>query len=89
VWAGPAIGPCCFEVGRDVASAVTERFGANVLAGDRHVDLWETVAVAARRSGAGEVYSARLCTRCHSDLFFSHRGSGGQTGRQALVVTVP
>jgi polyphenol oxidase len=29
------------------------------------------------------------CTQCHPDLFFSHRGSGGRTGRMMAVIGMP
>lgn len=84
-WAGPAIGPCCYEVGTDVTEPFAERFGAGPVTDDRHVDLWEAVSTAATSAGLESVAAARLCTSCHSELFFSHRRDQGLTGRQALV----
>lgn len=85
---GPAIGPCCFEVSQDVASQFSP---ANVRrsGGARpHVDL--PGALAADLTAAGippeHVDRADLCTRCHPELFFSHRGSGGQTGRMVGMI---
>jgi YfiH family protein len=85
VFAGPAIGPCCYEVGHEVEDAFGGRFGPSVLPGDRRVDLWTATGVAAEHAGADTVAAARLCTSCHSELFFSHRRDRGRTGRQALV----
>ncbi len=82
---GPAIGPCCFEVGPEVVEAFRENFESSISSDERHVDLWSAAAFAARRAGVREVFSARLCTSCHEDLFFSHRRDRGKTGRQALV----
>lgn len=82
---GPAIGPCCFEVGEDVAGAFVAAFGTRVLAGERRVDLWEAAAASARRAGVERTEIVRVCTSCHADLFFSHRRDGGRTGRQGLV----
>ncbi len=84
VFAGPAIGPCCFEVGQEVIGSFAARHPAAVT-DDRHVDLWVAAEAAAVRGGAKVVHSARICTSCHPDLFFSHRQQQGQTGRQALV----
>jgi hypothetical protein len=85
VFAGPAIGPCCYEVGDDVAGAFRERFDSAVAADGSHVDLWAGAEEAARRAGAGSVAVSRICTSCHEELFFSHRRDNGRTGRQALV----
>jgi len=85
VYLGPAIGPCCFEVGPEVVAAFRERFADSVASDERHVDLWSAVDSAARGVGVVDVFSARLCTSCHADLFFSHRRDRGLTGRQGLI----
>ena len=82
---GPGIGPCCFEVGDEVLAAFAP-LGPG-LANERMLDL---VAVARRlleRAGVaeGSIESADLCTKCNPDLFFSHRGQGPDTGRQAGI----
>jgi YfiH family protein len=82
---GPAIGPCCFEVGPEVVEAFRDRFASSVSEDERHVDLWSAAGSAARQAGVREIFSARLCTSCNEDLFFSHRRDKGRTGRQALV----
>jgi hypothetical protein len=84
VFLGPAIGPCCFEVGAEVTSEYAARYPGAVT-DERHVDLWTAAADAARAAGTREVHAARLCTSCHVDLFFSHRRDDGFTGRQALI----
>lgn len=83
---GPSIGPCCFRVGPDVASRF-ERF-TSVTRGDR-VDLWAAAAQDAQTAGVPPqgVAVAGLCTMCDA-RFFSHRGDGGRTGRQAAVAWV-
>jgi hypothetical protein len=85
VFAGPAIGPCCYEVGAEVSEAFAHRYGAEVLSDDRRPDLWTAVGKAAARAGAHSFAAARLCTSCNSQLFFSHRRDRGRTGRQALI----
>ena len=85
VYAGPAIGPCCFEVGPEVI----EEFSADAITDERHVDLWIAAEAAARRAGASSFYAARLCTSCETELFYSHRRDHGETGRQALVARLP
>lgn len=88
VYAGPAIGPCCFEVGPEVVDAFSSAYG-DAIVDARHIDLWSAATIAARRRGIETVYSARLCTACHPELFFSHRRDDGLTGRQALLARLP
>ncbi len=82
-WLGPALGPCCFEVGPEVA----ERFPAASVRrfpGRRpHVDLAGAAALRLRGLGVRQdnISSPGPCTRCHQHLLHSHRGSGGGPGR--------
>lgn len=87
-FAGPAIGPCCFEVGEEVREVFEERFAPRALVDPDRVDLWAAAEIAARRSGVEVVRAARICTSCHPDLFFSHRRDLGETGRQGLVASL-
>jgi copper oxidase (laccase) domain-containing protein len=60
------------------------------LAQGRMLDLPAVAARLLERAGVAAVESAGICTSCNQDLFFSHRGSGGRTGRQAgLVRRIP
>lgn len=84
---GPAIGRCCFEVGDEVA----EQFGQSFVTrtGERpHVDLPAYVASELAAAGVADAHVDRadLCTRCRPDLCFSHRGSGGTTGRMIGII---
>jgi YfiH family protein len=81
---GPGIGPCCFEVGPEVIEAFAP-LGRGVAAGGM-LDLREVVRRQLADAGVGEVEVSELCTRCHPELFFSHRGEGPRTGRQAGVI---
>ena len=81
---GPSIGPCCYEVGPEVAEPFAERFGRDVLRG-RNLDLWSATERALREAGVDSVERVDLCTACNSDLFFSHRRDRGITGRQGVV----
>jgi YfiH family protein len=84
---GPGIGPCCYEVGEDVADRFRGRFGADVLRRGR-LDLWRATETALRAAGAVTIERVDLCTACHPDLFFSHRRDGAKTGRQGLIAYV-
>ncbi|HZN11514.1 MAG TPA: peptidoglycan editing factor PgeF [Blastocatellia bacterium] len=83
---GPAIGPCCFEVGPEVVGQFAREFS------------WAGEIIAARREegkalldlnranlyqlldcgvGAESVFDSALCTVCRNDLFFSYRRERG------------
>jgi polyphenol oxidase len=81
---GPAIGPCCYEVGEEVASRFRARFGNGIIA-DGKLDLWTAAELAAREAGATEVERVDLCTRCRADLFFSERRTGRPRGTQGVL----
>jgi YfiH family protein len=80
---GPAIGPCCYEVGDEVSS----RFDPDLTTG-RHLDLWSAAERVLRRAGVGSVERVDLCTCCNPELFFSHRRNGRERGVQGLIGAV-
>jgi YfiH family protein len=77
---GPGIGPCCYEVGRDVIDAFAD-LGDGIATG-RVLDLPEVARRLLVQAGVESIESADLCTSCEEDLFFSHRRDAGP-GRQA------
>lgn len=79
---GPAIGPCCYEVGEEVLVLFSD-LGAGVATSGR-LDLAEVTRRLLARAGVTEVEAAGLCTGCAPDLFFSHRRDG-MTGRQGAA----
>lgn len=93
VWAGigPTIGPCCYEVGADVAeeiedacpagSRVTQRVNGRI-----HADLPSAVEAQLKDVGIHQIEHSGLCTSCRVDEFFSHRAEHGQTGRFGIVM---
>lgn len=81
---GPAIGPCCYEVGEDVAGRFRDRFGPGIVSRGK-LDLWTAAELAAREAGATEVERLDLCTACRPDLFFSERRTGRPRGTQGVI----
>jgi YfiH family protein len=77
---GPAIGPCCYEVGPEVS----ERFDAD-LTRDRRLDLWTAAERLLRACGVARVERVDLCTHCNPQLFFSHRRDGKPRGVQGVI----
>lgn len=76
---GPGAGPCCYQV----AGEARERLRPH-LVGD-HADLKAAAGKRIADAGADSLRDLGLCTIC-DDRFFSHRRSGGVTGRQAGIV---
>jgi YfiH family protein len=81
---GPGIGPCCYEVGEDIADTYRARFGAEALRG-RNLDLWTVAERLLRAAGVDSVERLDLCTACDPVRFFSHRRDGPATGRQGVI----
>jgi len=79
---GPAIGPCCYEVGPELVEVFGRNGHADALDG-RMLDLPHVVRCELEALGVADVALAGLCVSCHPELFFSHRRDGGVTGRQA------
>ena len=91
---GPAIGACCYEVGTEVVEAFRNSFGDNRdlyrenSRGTYHLDLSAASQVALRQAGVTQTETARLCTACHVDEFFSHRREAGRTGRFGAIIAL-
>jgi len=90
---GPAIGSCCYQVGADVA----EKLSNTVKHGDRLIvwrdqlpypDLRAINAMQLLEAGVHDVDVSSVCTACQPQLFYSHRQSAGQTGRQGALAAI-
>jgi polyphenol oxidase len=89
-WIGPAIGPCCYEVGEDVAAQVAAASGPEAIvpgpAGRPHLDL---IAAARRQlaaAGVEEICSIASCTRCDGERLCSYRREGKGAGRNMAFI---
>jgi YfiH family protein len=80
---GPAVGPCCYEVGPEVSSL----FDPDLTRG-RILDLWTAAERALRQAGVASVERVELCTRCNPELFFSHRRDGPRRGLQGVIAAI-
>ncbi|MBN1380732.1 MAG: peptidoglycan editing factor PgeF [Deltaproteobacteria bacterium] len=88
---GPAIGPCCYEVDTRVYNAMAHDEKQKHLFGrsTKNPGKWMFDLPLANKlhilsMGIPEenIFTSDLCTACQTDMFFSHRGERGQTGRQ-------
>jgi purine-nucleoside/S-methyl-5'-thioadenosine phosphorylase / adenosine deaminase len=84
---GPGIGPCCYEVGEEVAAPFRERFGDDVVREGR-LDLWASAERALRAARVERIHRVDRCTFCEPETFFSHRRDAGHTGRQGVIAYV-
>jgi polyphenol oxidase len=82
---GPAIGPCCYEVGDEVAEPFRQAFGPDVVVGGRRLDLWTSAERALEDAGCATVERLDLCTACNPDLFFSERRTGKPRGTHGVI----
>jgi polyphenol oxidase len=85
---GPSIGPCCYEVGDDVAAEVTTVLPvtkATTREGRTALDLPAGVRHVLAVEGVSRVTAVGGCTAHQPGLFFSHRRDG-ITGRLAGIV---
>lgn len=93
---GPAIGGGCYEVGEDVFSAAEDALPAlahTVLKareqrGKYLCDLKNANRVILESAGVRPVHIdlCALCTHCETELFYSHRASGGVRGTMMSVI---
>jgi YfiH family protein len=90
---GPAIGPCCYEVGTEVMETAASTFADpsslfqhNGNAGHAHFDMWAANYRQLAASGVKQIIRSELCTACHTDKFFSHRAEKGKTGRFGVMM---
>ena len=89
---GPAIGPCCYQVGREVIAAVQETFPTTLgllqeqRDGTARLDLIRANAWQLAQAGVAHCEIAPFCTSCRVDEFYSHRAEGGRTGRFAVLL---
>jgi YfiH family protein len=91
---GPSIGPDHYEVGADVIAQVQESFGDAApgllpVKGSRTIfDLWAANRLQLENAGVKQIETAGLCTVCHNEDWFSHRGEKGRTGRFGAIIAL-
>jgi YfiH family protein len=88
---GPAIGPCCYEVGEEVNAAFGPAGGPFFRPGPRgraHLDLRAANERQLLDSGVPAASLARIddCTFCRADLYHSYRREGAGGGRMISFV---
>ena len=87
-WLGPSIGPCCYEVGGEVAAQFAGEFLRASCGGGFHLNL---AAVNRAQLEAASVPRASIsihpaCTRCGGEKYASFRRDGARAGRMIALV---
>jgi YfiH family protein len=88
---GPAIGPCCYEVGAEVRDAFERTSGAVTSTAWRprergfSLDLRRAVRLLLEHAGVPATALLGPCTRC-SSVYCSYRRDGAGTGRQVSFI---
>lgn len=93
---GPSIGHCCFEVDRPVYEAFCQVpvFDEGCFTADPndkyHINLQETNRRWMLKSGllAENITVTDLCTKCHPDIFWSHRVTADARGSLAAFIAI-
>jgi YfiH family protein len=92
---GPSIGPDHYEVGPEVVERVRYTFGdssdslLHTNHGPKpHFDLWEANKLTLEQAGVEQVEVSGLCTACHPEDWYSHRGQKGKTGRFGALIAL-
>jgi YfiH family protein len=89
---GPSIGPAQYEIGLDVEEQVRDTFGRDAAAllpsanGGVQFDLWAANRLILEECGVRQIELAGICTVCHQEDWYSHRGEKGQTGRFGVLM---
>ncbi|MDP6559639.1 MAG: peptidoglycan editing factor PgeF [Candidatus Binatia bacterium] len=91
---GPAVGPCCYEIGTEVSSSLGKNWGS--LAGETlqsrddksYLNLKQLNRLQLTEAGISpeKIYQIGPCTSCNTDGFFSYRRQRGKTGLQMSFI---
>lgn len=92
---GPSIGPCCYEVGKDLADQFKERYAnfPDILLekGNRFfLDLWKTNYLQVKDKGVKKehIIISKACTSCNVDKFHSYRKENGTKERLVAAIAL-
>ena len=84
---GPSIQKCCYTVSSELVKQFTHHFGSDVKIENRLClqtanikQLWD-IGVPPE-----SISTSPYCTSCNTDLFYSYRAEGGQTGRMLSFI---
>lgn len=88
---GPSIGPCCYEVGSELAGHFSDHPEASTWFtrdAKPYLDLWRATRDQLARAGVPpkQIHVCALCTFDHPALFHSYRRDGKHAGRLVAAI---
>jgi YfiH family protein len=89
---GPSIGLHHYQIGPEVVAQVKTAFGKDSSRllheenGGVKFDLWEANRIILKSCGVEQIEIAGICTACHLDDWYSHRGENGKAGRFGALI---
>lgn len=89
---GPSICQQHYEVGKEVVNEVHKSFHSDAhrfirnYNGHYLFNLWEANKYLLEKIGVEQIEVSGICTACHLEDWFSHRGEAGKTGRFGVMI---
>ena len=89
---GPSIGPCCYEVSKDLVKKFSEKFinldeNFYKVENEKYMlDLWKINEYILKSCNVTEIINLNLCTVCNNDKFYSYRKDNKTTRRIATLL---
>ncbi len=96
---GPSIGPEHYPVGEEVVLQVRAAFGEEAsglldplpvseMGSGVKFDLWNANRLVLEKAGVRHIEISGICTACHIEDWYSHRGENGATGRFGALIAL-
>jgi YfiH family protein len=87
-WIGPSIGPCCYEVGPEVASQFPESAVSKAPDGGLRLDLRAVNRMHLEEAGMApeRIFIDPACTHCGGPRYASYRRDGAAAGRMIALI---
>ncbi len=91
---GPSIGVEHYPVGEDVIAQVKRSFPSDFerllieYSDGVHFDLCKANRISLEEQGISHIEESGICTACHLEDWFSHRGEAGKTGRFGALLAL-
>lgn len=87
---GPSICQDCFEVGKEVADCFDSDLSYQKENGKYQLDLWSANQRIFLEAGVleSQIHITDICTKCNSELLFSHRKDGENRGNMAAFLAL-